>query len=199
MTQSPSQPGRLGPLAGELVLGIAQDLEGVTDRISEMKLLCDRQMGELADAAAAAAGITEAMAQRQAPVGSDAAFAVLQAELSYLYETVEAQAEVYKSISRQFLEIARQVGVEIKVVREAGAAPNARADAVDGQNIVWLAARREARDDALAQAAANELRQALHGMQESATALFRAQAQSGKMVAALRRRMRDHRQATRNA
>jgi hypothetical protein len=68
-----------------------------------------------------------------------------------------------------------------------------------GKNVVWLSARREARVDAVAEAAANELRLALHTMQESAVALFRAQAQSRKMVASLRQRMRDYRQRTRNA
>lgn len=209
VTQSPQQPNRLGPLSGELVLGIAHDLEDITDRIGEMKLLCDQQMGELADAAAAAAGIAEVLAARQVPVAGQAAFAALKGELSDLYGTVEAQAEVYKGISRQFLEIARQVGAEIKALREAGISPNkispgdmsAGADSapVIGRNVVWLSARREARDDAVAQAAANELRLALHAMQESAIALFRAQAQSGKMVASLRQRMRDYRQGTRNA
>jgi hypothetical protein len=100
VTQSPQQPIRLGPLSGELVLGIAQDLEDITDRIAEMKVLCDQQMGELADAAAAAAGITETLARRQMPVAADADFAELKAELSDLYETVAAQAGIYKSISR---------------------------------------------------------------------------------------------------
>jgi hypothetical protein len=204
MTQSPQQPSRLGPLSGELVLGIAQDLENITDRIAEMKLLCDRQMAELADAAAAAAGITAALARQQVPVAADAAFAVLQAELSHLHQTVEAQTGVYKNISRQFLEIARHVGAEIKALR--GGETSSRHISSDDQgglvtakNVVWLSARRESRDDAVAQAAANELRLALHTMQESAVALFRAQAQSGKMVASLRQRMRDHRQRTRNA
>ncbi len=188
------------------MLGIAQDLEDITDRIGEMKLLCDQQMGELADAAAAAAGIAEVLAARQVPVAGQAAFAALKGELSDLYGTVEAQAQVYKGISRQFLEIARQVGAEIKALREAGLSPNGispgdMSDGVPatGRNVVWLSARREARDDAAAQAAANELRLALHAMQESAIALFRAQAQSGKMVASLRQRMRDYRQRTRNA
>jgi hypothetical protein len=202
VTQSPQQPSRLGPLSGELVLGIAQDLENITDRIAEMKLLCDRQMGELADAAAAAAGITAALARRQVPVAADAAFAVLQAELSHLHQTVEAQAEIYKSISRQFLEIARHVGAEIKALRgaEIRSGQTSSADrSAASKNVVWLSARRESRDDAVTQAAANELRLALHTMQESAVALFRAQAQSGKMVASLRQRIRDHRQRTRNA
>lgn len=204
MTQSPQQPNRLGPLSGEVVLGIAQDLESITDRIAEMKALCDQQMGELADAAAAAAGITQALAGRQVAVTTDTGFASLKAELSNLYETVEAQAEVYKNISRQFLEIARHVGAEIKALRDAGASPSGsalgdEAGSLVGKNVVWLSARREARDDAVAEAAANELRLALNTMQESAVALFRAQAQSRKMVASLRQRMRDYRQRTRNA
>jgi hypothetical protein len=156
-------------------------------------------MGELADAAAAAAGITEALAHRQAPVAADAGFVNLKAELSDLYGTVEAQAEIYRNISRQFLEIARHVGAEIKALRDAGASPAEKVVPATGENVVWLSARREARDDAVAQAAANDLRQALQTMQESAVALFRAQAQSRKMVASLRQRMRDYRQRTRNA
>lgn len=198
MTQSPQQPIGLGPLSGELVLGIAQDLENVTDRIAEMKALCDQQMGELADAAAAAAGIAEALARRRVPVKADSDFASLKAELATLYETVEAQAEIYKNISRQFLEIARQVGAEIKALRDAGASPAGQAAPATGENVVWLSARREARDDAVARAAANDLRRALQTMQDSAVALFGAQAQSRKMVAALRQRMRDYRQRTRN-
>ncbi|HWA50406.1 MAG TPA: hypothetical protein VG742_19210 [Dongiaceae bacterium] len=197
MTQSPQQPIRLGPLSGELVLGIAQDLEDITDRIAEMKVLCDQQMGELADAAAAAAGITETLARRQMPVAADADFAELKAELSDLYETVAAQAGIYKSISRQFLEIARQVGAEIKALHGTGAAPAEGTAPPAGENVVSLSVRREARDHALAQAAANELRLALHAMQESAVALFRAQAESLKMVVSLRQRMRDYRQRTR--
>lgn len=204
MTQSPQQPNRLGPLSGEVVLGIAQDLENITDRIAEMKALCDQQMGELADAAAAAAGITQALAGRQVAATTDTGFASLKAELSNLYETVEAQAEVYKNISRQFLEIARHVGAEIKALRDAGVSPSGSAlgdetGSLAGKNVVWLSARREARDDAAAEAAANELRLALHTMQESAVALFRAQAQSRKMVASLRQRMRDYRRRTRSA
>jgi hypothetical protein len=198
VTQSPQQPIGLGPLSGELVLGIAQDLVNVTDRIAEMKALCDQQMGELADAAAAAAGITEALARRRVPVKADPDFASLTAELATLYETVEAQAEIYKNISRQFLEIARQVGAEIKALRDAGASPAGQAAPATGENVVWLSARREARDDAVARAAANDLRRALQTMQDSAVALFGAQAQSRKMVAALRQRMRDYRQRTRN-
>lgn len=209
VTQAPQQPNRLGPLSGELVLGIAQDLENITDRIAEMKLLCDQQMGELADAGAAAAGITEALARRRAPVAADGAFAALQMELSHLYEMVEAQAEIYKNISRQFLDIARHVGVEIKVLGGAESSPGGisagaispgdRGGPMNGKNIVWLSARREARADAAAQAAALELRLALRALEESAVTLFRAQAQSRKMVTSLRQRMREHRQRTRNA
>jgi hypothetical protein len=197
VTQPPSQPIRLGALSGEVVLGIARDLENVTDRIAEMKALCDQQMGELADAAAAAAGITEALAGRQLPVEVDTGFARLKAELADLYVTVEAQADIYKSISRQFLEIARHVGAEIKALRDAGDAPAGNNAPAAGEKVVWLSARREARDNAVAQAAANDLRLALHGMQESAVALFRAQAQSRKLVGSLRQRMRDYRQRTR--
>jgi hypothetical protein len=199
VTQSPQQPSRLGSLSGELVLGIAQDLENITDRIAEMKVLCDRQMGELADAAAAAAGITEVLNRQQVPVAADAAFTTLQAELAHLHETVEVQAEIYKNISRQFLEIARDVGAEIKALRESGAPLSDVAAPPAGENVVWLSARHEARAAAAARAAANELRLALQTMQDSAIALFRAQAQSGKMVASLRQRMRDYRQRTRNA
>ena len=199
MTQSPQQPNRRGPLSGELELGIVQDLENSTERIAEMKLLCDQQMDELADAAAAAAGIIEALTRRQVPVASDAAFATLQAELSHLHETVEAQAEIYRNISRQFLEIARHVGAEIKVLRGAEASPDGIFSDDPDKNVVWLSARREARHDAVAQAAANELRLALRTMQDTTVALFRAQAQSRKMVASLRQRMRDHRQRTRSA
>jgi hypothetical protein len=219
VTQAPQQPNRLGPLSGELVLGIAQDLENITDRIAEMKLLCDQQMGELADAGAAAAGITEALARRRAPVATDGAFAALQMELSHLSEMVEAQAEIYKNISRQFLDIARHVGVEIKVLGGAESSPGGispgaispgaispgaispgdRGGPMNGKNIVWLSARREARADAAAQAAALELRLALRALEESAVTLFRAQAQSRKMVTSLRQRMREHRQRTRNA
>jgi len=198
VTQSPTQPVCLGPLSGELVLGIAQDLENITDRIAEMKALCDQQMGELADATAAAAGITETLARRQVPVETDSGFANLKAELSDLYEVVGAQAETYKTISRRFLEIACQVGAEIKALSDAGASPAGKAAPVTGENVVWLPARREARDDAVAQATANYLRLALRAMQESAVALFRAQAQSEKMVASLRQRMRDYRQRTRS-
>lgn len=198
VTQSPQQPSRLGPLSGELVLGIAQDLENINDRVAEMKLLCDQQMGELADAAAAA-GITEALARRQVTAATDAAFSGLQAELSHLYGTVEAQAEIYKNISRQFLEIARHVGAEIKALRAAESSSDDPSAFVTGRNVVWLSTRHEARDDAMAQAAANELRLALRTLVESAVSLFRAQAQSCKMVASLRQRMRDHRRRTRNA
>lgn len=204
MTQSPQQPNRLGPLSGELVLGIAQDLENITDRIAEMKLLCDQQMGELADAAAAAAAIAEALARRQVTGATDAAFTGLQAELSHLYGTVEAQADIYKNISRQFLEIARHVGAEIKALRGAESSSGQissddQSALATGRNVVWLSTRREARDDAMAQAAANELRLALRTLEDSAVSLFRAQAQSRKMVASLRQRMRDHRRRTRNA
>ena len=50
----------------------------------------------------------------------------------------------------------------------------------------------------MARAAANDLRLALQTMQDSAVALFGTQAQSRKMVAALRQRMRDYRQRTRD-
>lgn len=186
------------PLSGELVIGIARDLENITDRIAEMKLLCDQQLGELADAAAAEAGIAETLSRQQAPMAADAAFATLKAELSTLYGTVEAQAEVYKSISRQFLEIARQVGAEIKALHAAGLASDVAADRLGGENVVFLAARRAARDDAAARAAAGELRLALQSMEDSAVALFQAQAQSQKMVTDLRQRMRAYRQITRN-
>lgn len=204
MTQSPQQPNRLGTLSGELVLGIAQDLENITDRIAEMKLLCDQQMGELADAAAAAAGIAEALARRQVTGATDAAFTGLQAELSHLHGTVEAQADIYKNISRQFLEIVRHVGAEIKALRGAESSSGQissddQSALATGRNVVWLSTRREARDDAMAQAAANELRLALRTLEDSAVSLFQAQAQSRKMVASLRQRMRDHRRRTRNA
>ena len=199
MTQSPQQPDRLGPLSGELALGIAQDLEDVTDRIAEMKALCDQQMGELADAAAAAAGIAETLARRQVPVAADPVFSALKSELAHLYATVEAQIELYRNLSRRFLQIARHVGVEIKALREAGVSLAGAAGSATGKNVVWLSARRETRDDATTQAGAHDLRLALHAMLESAVTLFQAQAESGKMIASLRQHMRDHRQRTRDA
>lgn len=202
MTQSPQQPSLLGSLPAELVLSIARDLEEVTDRIADMKALCDRQMADLADAAAAAASIADMLARRRGPAEADPDFATLGLELSLLYKTVEAQVGACQGISKQFLAIAREVEAEFAALRSAAPAPAggagiAPSENTAGENVVWLRARRETRADAAAAQAAKDLRLALQAMQDSTCALFRAQTESRKMAASLRRRMREHRRRVR--
>lgn len=195
MTRLPRRPDSLAPLTGELALGIARDMEDIADRIGEMKSLSERQMAGLADAAAAAAGIADALARHRVPAASDATFLGLRSELSHLEATVEAQVKLCRTFSRQFLEIARSVGAEVAALRQADAAPAGTAPV---QNVVWLSTRRGARDAAATQAGAVELRLALQEMRESAIGLLRALAESGNMIVCLCQRMRSHRRRTRH-
>lgn len=200
MSHSNRNPSASGPIPKALLLGIAADLQGVTQRIAEIKDLCEWQLSDLADAAVIAVGVREQLAAQDAAAVVEPGFPALVDEMSELHARLQSQVGVGHEISRQFLDIARAVERELLVVKAETAvrvrqilAQRTR-DAAAGQaNVVSLQAQREARSGAEAiHQHGRELCLGLQLLQNAVGTLFLTQAQSGGEVASLRRRILDY-------
>jgi hypothetical protein len=184
------------PISKELLLGIANDLQAVTERIAEIKELCEWQLSDLADAALAAAGAREWLSGNPA-TAIDPAFLAMVEEMAQLHARLDSHVAAGRNLANEFLTVARAVEQEFEFIRRhAGerarlmAEAQAR-DAAAGQaSVISLQAQRAARSgsDAVRQRAM-ELSQSLRDLQRSVAVLFRAQAQSGTDVASLRVRL----------
>ncbi len=187
-----------GPIPQALLLSIAGDLQAVTQRIAEIKELCEWQLSDLTDAGAAAAAVHELLAGDVASATEiEPGFLALVDELSKLHARLDAHVITGRALAHEFLGIARAVERELGIVHSQ-AADHARlaaeAKAGDGAaglaTVISLQAQRAARSGADAlQKRAGELSRSLRDLQEAVAVLFQAQAQSGPDVAALRLRL----------
>jgi hypothetical protein len=200
MSHSNRNPSASGPIPKELLLGIAADLQGVTQRIAEIKDLCEWQLNDLADAAVIAASVREQLAAQDAAAVVEPGFPALVDEMSALHARLQSLVGVGHEVSRQFLDIARAVERELVVVRAETAARVRRilaqraCDAAAGQaNVVSLQAQREARSGVeTIHQRGKELCLSLRLLQNAVGSLVLTQMQSGGEVASLRRRMLDY-------
>lgn len=200
MSHSNRRQSASGPIPKELLLGIAADLQGVTQRIAEIKELCEWQLSDLTDAVLAAANVREQLAAQDGAAAVEPGFLALVEEMSALHARLESQVGVGHEVSRQFLEIARAVERELALVKaeaearaRQAAAERAR-DAMAGRaNIVFLQAQRDARSGTeTIHQRGKELCRSLRLLQDAVGKLFLTQAQSGGEVSSLRRRMQDY-------
>ena len=201
MSHSNRNPSASGPIPKELLLGIAADLQGVTQRIAEIKDLCEWQLNDLADAAVIAASVREQLAAQDAAAAVEPGFPALVDEMSALHARLESQIGVGHEVSGQFLDIARAVERELALVKAEMVARVSQIvaqrtrDAAAGQaNVVSLQARREARSGAeTIHQRGKELCLSLRLLQNAVGTLIVTQMQCGGEVASLRRRMLEYR------
>lgn len=175
------------PMWRGLLLRIAADLQGVTARIGEIKGLSEWQLSDLGDAAAGAARARSALAANGMTV--DREFRALVDEMSELHGRLDSHVRSGRQLAGEFLAVARALAQEVAFIQgESGVeAVNAM---VRAHSVVSLETLRAARSGGeTVQRRAKDLHVSLRSLQDSVAALFLAQAQSGRDMASLRRRM----------